>query len=59
LLSGWSKIVYFAAALQTLQMIDIFRAYELAYLWALPALIARGFIGLGLGGARCGEGRRS
>ena len=47
LLSGWSKTVYFAAALETLHMVTNLWAYELAYLWALPALIALGLARLG------------
>jgi hypothetical protein len=42
-ISGWSKCIYFAAALQCVHMINIFRDYEFAPLWLLPLLIALAF----------------
>jgi hypothetical protein len=47
LLNGWHKTVYFAAALETFHMVTILWTPELAYLWALPALIALGLTRLG------------
>lgn len=43
LLSRWRKSAYFSAALQTAAVVLVFSAFGLAYLWALPALIALAF----------------
>lgn len=42
-MSGWSKTIYFAAALQCVHMVNIFRDFEFAPLWFLPLLIALAF----------------
>lgn len=40
LISGWSKAIYIAAAVQTFHMVSMFPIFEVAYLWVLPFLIA-------------------
>ena len=43
LLCRWRKSAYFSAALQTVAVVLAFSTFGVAYLWALPALIALAF----------------
>lgn len=42
--SGWTKTAYFAAALQTLHLINIYWDLQFLWLWALPALVALAYV---------------
>ena len=43
-MSGWAKAVYFAAALQTLHLLNIYADFAFALLWFLPSVIASAMI---------------
>ena len=40
LMSGWSRTVYFAAALQTLHLINIYGNFAFSALWLLPLVVS-------------------
>lgn len=57
LISGWSKTIYFAAAVQTFHMVMMFSSVQVAYLWVLPWLVAAVLIKLGWASSAAEKGR--
>jgi hypothetical protein len=55
-LSGWSRTVYFAAALQTFHLVVIYGATAFWPLWLLPSLVAAALMMTGWAAAEAVKG---